>query len=179
MSTNVFLRDPLAAALLERAGTSPQARALLALVRDGWDRGDAGGKPPRAALRGLAGSSRAYLVAWLHEQLNASVVWVVPHGETYEAARDDIEYFAGRAATLAFPEPDAAPYDPYSPHPSVTAERLETLCRLAAGQPGACEPSRPRHALQHAAHGREHDARLPRRQPAQRLQPLGGDGRVR
>ena len=136
MSTNVFLSDPLAAALLERAGTSPQARALLALVRDGWDRGDAGGKPPRAALRGLAGSSRAYLVAWLHEQLNASVVWVVPHGETYEAARDDIEYFAGRAATLAFPEPDAAPYDPYSPHPSVTAERLETLCRLAAGQAG-------------------------------------------
>ncbi|MCE9626755.1 MAG: hypothetical protein K8R56_02425, partial [Candidatus Eisenbacteria bacterium] len=96
MSQNVYLRDKLAAALLERAGTSPQARELLAMLRDGWNRDDA---RPRAAVRGLAGSSRAYLTAWLYEQMGASVVWVVPHGEGYEAARDDLEYFAGRAAT--------------------------------------------------------------------------------
>ncbi len=134
MSREVFLRDALASALLERVGRSPEARELLAMLRDGWHRAD--DRVPRAGVRGLAGSSRAFLTAWLQEELGASVVWVVPHGEAYEAARDDLEYFAGRGATLPFPEPDAAPYDTDSPHPSVTAERLETLSRLAAGEQG-------------------------------------------
>ena len=34
---------------------------------------------------------------------------------------------AARGATLAFPEPDKLPYDPASPHPGITAQRLETL----------------------------------------------------
>ncbi len=134
MTREVFLRDPLASALLERVGRSPEARELLAMLRDGWHRAD--DRWPRAAVYGLAGSSRAFLTAWLQDELGASVVWVVPHGEAYEAARDDLEYFAGRGATMPFPEPDAAPYDTDSPHPSVTAERLETLARLAAGEPG-------------------------------------------
>ena len=136
MSPEVFLRDPLATTLLERVERSPEARTLLATLRDGWNRADQGGKWPRVALKGLVGSSRALIAAWLQDQLDASIVWVVPHGETYEAARDDLEYFAGRGATLPFPEPDAAPYDASSPHPSVTAERLETLSRLAAGTRG-------------------------------------------
>ena len=134
MSREVFLRDALASSLLERVGRSPEARELLAMLRDGWHRAD--DRWPRAGVHGLAGSSRAFLTAWLQDELGASVVWIVPHGEAYEAARDDLEYFAGRGATLAFPEPDAAPYDTDSPHPSVTAERLETLARLAAGEQG-------------------------------------------
>ena len=135
-TTDVFLKDELAESLARLADASPEARELLSVLRDGWGRADAAGKRPRMAVRGLTGSARAYLISWLQRQVARPVLYVVPHGEHFESARDDIEYFRGRGATLAFPEPDTMPYDPSSPHPSVTAERLETLGRLAAGESG-------------------------------------------
>jgi transcription-repair coupling factor (superfamily II helicase) len=135
-TTDLYLRDELAERLASLAERSPQARDLLATVRDGWDRSDAAGKLPRVAVRGLAGSARAYLAAWLQREIDAPLLYVVAHGEAFEAARDDVEYFRGRGATLAFPEPDTLPYDPSSPHPSVTAERIDVLSRLAAGESG-------------------------------------------
>ncbi len=135
-SREVFLKDALAESLAAHVGRSKPARELLAMLRDGWGRADAGGKRPRAAVRGLTGSSRALLVSWLQRELARTVLYVVPHGEAWESARDDVEYFSGRAGTLAFPEPDTLPYDPSSPHPSLTAERLDTLARLAAGEGG-------------------------------------------
>ncbi len=136
MSTNVYMKDELAETLAAHAERLPEARELLAFVRDGWGRADAAGKKPRLAVRGLTGSARAYLASWLQRATDRTVVWVVPHGEPFESARDDAEYFRGRGATLAFPEPDTLPYDPSSPHPAVTADRLETLARLAAGETG-------------------------------------------
>ena len=135
-TTDIYLRDELAERLAGYAANSPEARDLLATLRDGWDRGDAAGKLPRLAVRGLAGSARAYLASWLQRETGAPLLYVVPHGEAFEAARDDVEYFRGRGATLAFPEPDTLPYDPSSPHPSVTAERIDVLSRLAAGESG-------------------------------------------
>ena len=132
----VFMRDALAESLWAQAARSPQAREILGMLRDGWGRTAAAGRYPRAAVRGLTGSARGFLVAWLQHELEVPIVYVVKHGEAWESARDDVEYFAGRGATLPFPEPDALPYDPSSPHPSVTAERLDTLSRLAAGEAG-------------------------------------------
>src|SRR5262252_2967044 len=135
MSTrDVYLKDALAESLADHPGRSPAARELLAMLRDGWNRTD--GRRPRAAVRGLTGAARAFLVAWLQRELDRPLLYVVRHGEAWETARDDVEYFRGRAATLPFPEPDALPYDPSSPHPSVTAERLDTLSRLASGEHG-------------------------------------------
>src|SRR5437764_2595401 len=140
MATDVFLKDALAESLFAHPGRSPAARELLAMLGSGWNRVEAGdgraAKRPRAAVRGLTGSSRAFLVSWLQRELDRPLLYILRHGEAWEAARDDVEYFSGRAATLPFPEPDALPYDPSSPHPSVTAERLETLARLAAGESG-------------------------------------------
>jgi transcription-repair coupling factor (superfamily II helicase) len=135
-TSDVFLHDELAESLARQGERSPELRDLLATLRDGWGRADAAGRIPRVAVRGLAGSSRAYVVSWLQRQLDAPLLYVVAHGEAFEAARDDLEYFRGRGETLAFPEPDTLPYDATSPHPSVTAERLETLARLAAGESG-------------------------------------------
>ena len=132
---DVFLRDALAGSLWAQAAKSPQARELLGMLRDGWGRDDSG-RFPRAAVRGLTGSARAFLVSWLQHELGGPLVYVVKHGEAWESARDDVEYFAGRGAMLPFPEPDALPYDSSSPHPSVTAERLDTLSRLATGDAG-------------------------------------------
>ena len=89
MSTpDVYLKDALAESLAAHPGTSPVARELLAMLRDGWGRAD--GKRPRAAVRGLTGSARAYLVSWLQRELDRTVLYVVRHGETWESARDEI-----------------------------------------------------------------------------------------
>src|SRR5262245_51965065 len=112
-----YLRDPLAEKLLQDVARLPEANALLA---DG-----------PVAVRGLTGSSRGLLTSWLERAGQSPVLCLVPHGERFEEWRDDLEYFAGPDRVLAFPEPDTLPYDPTSPHPGITAQRLETLERLA------------------------------------------------
>jgi len=122
-----YLRDPLAESLLSQAGNIPEAGELLAAVREA--------KGP-AAVRGLTGSARGLLTAWLQRATGRTVLCLVPHGDPFDEWRDDLEYFAGPGATLAFPEPDNLPYDPASPHPGITAQRLETLERLARAMAG-------------------------------------------
>ncbi|MBK7367127.1 MAG: transcription-repair coupling factor [Candidatus Eisenbacteria bacterium] len=135
-TTEVFLENELAVRLAELADRAPELQDLLGTLRDGWDRADAAGLRPRVAVRGLTGASRAFLASWLQRRTGRTVLYVVPHGEAFEAARDDLEWFRGRGATMAFPEPDNLPYDSSSPHPVIVAERLGTLARLAAGETG-------------------------------------------
>jgi len=123
-SAETFLRDDLAERIAPLAGRMPEAVALLEAVRAGR---------PRAGLRGLTGSARGYLAGWLQRATARPVLYVVGHGDAFEEARDDLEYFRGPGATLALPEPDTLPYDPSSPHPGITAQRLEVLGRLARG----------------------------------------------
>jgi transcription-repair coupling factor (superfamily II helicase) len=132
-SGETWLKDELAERIARHAERLPEAEALLARVR-GTTR--PGTSPARVAVRGLTGSSRGYLASFLHRALERTVLYLVPHGDAFEEARDDLEYFRGAGLTLAFPEPDHLPYDPASPHPGVTAQRLETLARLAQGAPG-------------------------------------------
>src|SRR5262249_56670882 len=63
-----------------------------------------------------------------------TVLMLTAHGEPFEEANDDLEYFAGPGGMLSFPEPDQLAYDASSPHPAITAQRLETLARLVAGR---------------------------------------------
>ncbi len=121
-SPGTFLRDELAERIAGLAARLPEAGPLLAACRPGGR---------RAAVRGRTGSARGYLVSWLQRHTGRTVLYVVAHGDAYEEARDDLEYFRGPAATLALPEPDTLPYDPSSPHPGITAQRLDTLARLA------------------------------------------------
>jgi transcription-repair coupling factor (superfamily II helicase) len=110
---------------------------LCAFVRDGragvaasTDRG------PAAGVRGLAGSAAPWLVAAVHARLGGTSVWIAEDGERAEEMREDLELFLGKDAVLPFPEPETLPYDSTSPHPSVTAQRLETLAALARGERG-------------------------------------------
>ena len=125
--SETYLRDALAGSLLGEIDRLPEAPTLLAAAR---------GEGGRLAVRGLTGSSRGLLTAWLARSTDRTVVLVAPHGEAFEEMRDDLEYFAGRGALMALPEPDTLPYDPSSPHPGITAERLETLARLGRGERG-------------------------------------------
>src|SRR5262245_11254241 len=128
----VYLEDELALSLTRDVENVPEARELLAFVRGEWGRNDAAELPRRAAVRGLTGSARALLTAWLQRATGRTVLYLVGHGEGFDEARDDLEYFRGAGSVLAFPEPDNLPYDPASPHPGITAQGLETLGRLAA-----------------------------------------------
>jgi transcription-repair coupling factor (superfamily II helicase) len=94
------------------------------------------GEPVELGVRGLAASAPAWLVAALARALGGTFVWIVGEGERAEELREDLEYFLGKAAVLPFPEPETLPYDGSSPHPGITAQRLETLAALAAGRPG-------------------------------------------
>ncbi|HVP15092.1 MAG TPA: transcription-repair coupling factor [Terriglobales bacterium] len=130
----VYLRDELAERIASRAARIPEAAELLEHVKA--RRGiapDSAAVPAgeRVGLRGLTGSARGYLASWLQRASGRPMLYVTCHGEGFEQARDDVEYFRGPGATLAFPEPDTLPYDASSPHPGITAQRLETLGRLA------------------------------------------------
>ena len=105
-------------------------------------------------MRGLTGSARGYLASWLQRETGRTLLYVVAHGDAYEEARDDLEYFRGPGATLALPEPDTLPYDPSSPHPGITAQRLETLAAARpAGESGRRAGHRARRAAEGAAAG--------------------------
>ncbi len=127
-----YLKDDLAVSLMRYAARLPEAVELLGALRDGAG----AGAPPRVGVRGLTGSARGFLAAWLQRETGRTVLVVTAHGEAFDEARDDLEYFAGPGAILAFPEPETLPYDPSSPHPGITAQRLETLGRLAGGAQG-------------------------------------------
>jgi transcription-repair coupling factor (superfamily II helicase) len=131
-AVETYLEDPLATTLLNYAERLPEAQRLLAALADA----DLAGAPKRLGVRGLTGSARALVAAWLHRSLGGTMLLIAPHGEPFEDLRDDLEYFRGPATLLAFPEPDVLPYDAASPHPSLTAQRLETLARLARGDAG-------------------------------------------
>ena len=127
----VYLEDELARSLAGDVERMPEVRELLAFVRGEWGRNDGAELARRAAVRGLTGSARALITAWLQRATGRTLLYLVAHGEGFEEARDDLEYFGGAGRLLAFPEPDNLPYDPASPHPGITAQRLETLGRLA------------------------------------------------
>ncbi|MGH7729792.1 MAG: transcription-repair coupling factor, partial [Candidatus Eiseniibacteriota bacterium] len=122
-----YLHDPLADSLLDDAGQLPEAHELAAALKSA----PAGPGAVRIAVRGLAGSSRALLTAWLQRAAGRTVLYLVPPGDAFEEARDDLEYFLGPGRLLVFPDPETLPYDPVPPHPGLTAQRLETLDRLA------------------------------------------------
>ncbi|OGF12843.1 MAG: transcription-repair coupling factor [Candidatus Eisenbacteria bacterium RBG_16_71_46] len=136
LAAETYLKDGLADSLVEAVARLPEARELLEALEAAAGGGADRAYPRRLAVRGLTGSAHGLLVAWLQRVTGRTVLYLVPHGEAYEEARDDVEYFCGPGGTLAFPEPDNLPYDPSSPHPGITAQRIETLGRLAADERG-------------------------------------------
>ena len=119
--TETYLEDALATSLIRYAERLPEAQRLLAVLGEGWGRDDTRPVAARLAMRGLTGSARGWLAAWLHRSLGGTLLLVAPHGEGFEELRDDLEYFRGPGHVLVFPEPDVLPYDTVSPHPVLTS----------------------------------------------------------
>ena len=120
------------ARLLAAAERLAAFERLSAFVRAGRAAGSESG----IGVRGLAGSAGAWLAAALHARAGGTMLWIAEDGEKAEEAREDLEHFLGHDRVLPFPEPETLPYDGHSPHPAVTAQRLETLAALARGESG-------------------------------------------
>ncbi|MEP7027803.1 MAG: CarD family transcriptional regulator, partial [Candidatus Eisenbacteria bacterium] len=124
------------ARLLAAAERLAAFERLFAFVREGRAAGARTTGAPGLGVRGLAGSAGAWLVAALYARAGGTILLVAEDGEKAEEAREDLEHFLGPDAVLPFPEPETRPYDSTSPHPAVTAQRLETLAALARGEQG-------------------------------------------
>jgi transcription-repair coupling factor (superfamily II helicase) len=94
-------------------------------------------KEARISLPGLKGSAPAYIISRLLQQQKAPFLIILPDTESAEEWCRELRFYAGHDdAVLFFPPWEAAPFDPVSPHPSVTGERLHTLYKLM----GSSEP---------------------------------------
>ena len=94
-----------------------------------------GGSAP-VELQGLAGSSKALVVSMLSKISGLSpgetapVVVVCESFDIAEVLLHDIYYYFGREGVYFFPFWDVLPYDNFSPHKGLTAQRFQTLDAL-------------------------------------------------
>ena len=94
-----------------------------------------GGSAP-VELQGLAGSSKALVVSMLSKISGQSpgetapVVVVCESFDIAEVLLHDIYYYFGREGVYFFPFWDVLPYDNFSPHKGLTAQRFQTLDAL-------------------------------------------------
>ncbi|HEY7727157.1 MAG TPA: hypothetical protein VID50_01745, partial [Candidatus Eisenbacteria bacterium] len=113
--------------LLEQAGESSALAELVAVL-------GRGGR--RAAVSGLAGSARAFVLAQLFLRLERPLLVVLPEQEGAEALRDDLEAILGPGRVPYLPEFETSPYDVRSPHLSILDARLSALSHLVLGRRG-------------------------------------------
>jgi transcription-repair coupling factor (superfamily II helicase) len=96
-------------------------------------------EPPRpgcaVALRGLAGSSPALLVASL-QRAAGKRIWVVvaPGPDAAEHMVADLESLLGEGEALLFPQRESLPYEVTEPHVEIGGLRVEALEALLTGR---------------------------------------------
>jgi transcription-repair coupling factor (superfamily II helicase) len=93
--------------------------------------------PPRScvSLAGLKGSAPAYLLSRLLSEVNHPFLIITPDPETAEELWRELSFYAGGAEhILHFPAWETAPFEPASPHPDTTGQRLCVLFQLLGGK---------------------------------------------
>ena len=94
-------------------------------------------QPAPVYWAGLHGSSRA--IALFAAARNSPTLTLVVTRSSHQAqvlARDLELLRTGPLPLLLFPDHETLPYDPFSPHPDIVAERLKTLAALGAARHG-------------------------------------------
>ena len=87
-------------------------------------------------LQGLAGSSKALIVSMISNKSGSSLVETFPVVvvcESFDIAEvllHDIYYYFGKEGVYFFPFWDVLPYDNFSPHKELIAQRFQTLAAL-------------------------------------------------
>lgn len=84
----------------------------------------------------LYGSSLAWALAEA-APVSAPVLVIAPTGREADRMLAELSFFAGQGQTLlSFPDRETLPYDPFSPHPDIVSQRLQTLAALPELQRG-------------------------------------------
>jgi transcription-repair coupling factor (superfamily II helicase) len=92
----------------------------------------------RVTLAELKGSSPAFIIARLLSDLPAPCIIVTPDTDDAEEFFRELRLYADRPeAVFFFPPWETAPFEPASPHPDISGERLRTLAALQDGRAGA------------------------------------------
>jgi transcription-repair coupling factor (superfamily II helicase) len=90
---------------------------------------------PLRLLR-VQGAAGAYLVARQLALQPGPALWIAPDRERAERALQDLRTFEAPQPWL-FPAYDTPPFDRFSPHPEIEAQRMSALYRLLSAQPGS------------------------------------------
>ena len=94
---------------------------------------------PGASLRWgeLYGSALALAVAGLATRAGGPVLLVAPTQREAARLQTEVAFFAGDSLPVrSLPGHETLPYDPFSPHPDIVSERLQTLAALPDLQRG-------------------------------------------
>ncbi len=88
-------------------------------------------KRPRVRWRGLAGAARALYLARAAGEARAPLLVLARDAATAATLEEELGFFAPPdLPILVFPGYETLPYDPFSPHPDITSQRLRTLARM-------------------------------------------------
>ena len=86
-----------------------------------------------ASWSGLVGSARAIALLSAAAATDQPTLVVTRSSHQAQVLHRDLELLTtGPLPLLLFPDRETLPYDPFSPHPDIVAERLKTLASLAS-----------------------------------------------
>ena len=95
---------------------------------------------PVVEFQGVSGSSKALVLSLLSEQMKQAEEKIIPLVvvcESFDIAEvliNDLYYYSGREGVYFFPFWDVLPYDNFSPHKGLVAQRFQTLGALLEGK---------------------------------------------
>lgn len=82
-------------------------------------------------LHGLRGSSKALFISYLAVVNARPIIVVTESFEKAEQLQDDLSFFMEEKGIYFFPHWDTLPYDNFSPHRDIVAQRFQTLYALS------------------------------------------------
>ena len=86
-------------------------------------------------VTGVASGSELLALRRIAETSGKPVVFITPSDRELRRVMDNAAFFMPEFEVLSFPAWDCLPYDRAAPHPSIMAERVATLARLASAVP--------------------------------------------
>ena len=86
-------------------------------------------------LHGLPASLAAFVLTAIHREQNRTIVLIAADEDRAESWRDDLMSIAGEDAVHYFPRWDIGLYDTRSPDVEISGLRIESVSRLASGEP--------------------------------------------
>lgn len=90
----------------------------------------------RCILSDLYGSARAFTISEYFKKTLKQCLVIVPSDDDAENFCTDLSFFIGKEFVSIYPAPETLPFEMLSPHPDISAARLNTLYKLTKNDIG-------------------------------------------